>query len=165
MRKFLFLFVLFIFINCESDDICDDPVVTPRLIVRVYDKDTPRRTKPINNLVILGKDKAQAIQPLATTDSLALPLKLTSGESSFVLIKDAVVDNNGNITGGTRVELKINAIASEVFSGKGCGYKVIYDQITATSNSISGYTPWIARVQVMFRKIEDEKQASVRIFY
>ena len=157
MKQFLFLFVLLFIISCESDDICTDNVVTPRLIVRIYDKDAPRRTKPVNNLLV--------IQPISTTDSLALPLRLTSGESSFILVKDAVVDSRGNLTRGTQVALKINANASQIFSDKGCGYKIIYDQITATSDSISGNIPWINRVQVMFRKIENEKQASIHIFY
>ena len=76
-----------------------------------------------------------------------------------------MVDSIGNLTRGTQVTLKINANASQIFSDKGCGYKIIYDQITATSDSISGNIPWINRVQVMFRKIENEKQASIRIFY
>ena len=158
MKQFLFLFVLLFLISCESDDICTDNVVTPRLIVRIYDKDAPRRTKPVNNLLVIGKDQNRPIQPISTTDSLALPLRLTSGESSLV-------DSIGNLTRGTQVTLKINANASQIFSDKGCGYKIIYDQITATSDSISGNIPWINRVQVMFRKIENEKQASIRIFY
>nr|WP_314603184.1 DUF6452 family protein [uncultured Capnocytophaga sp.] len=165
MKQFLFLFVLLFLISCESDDICTDNVVTPRLIVRIYDKDAPRRTKPVNNLLVIGKDQNRPIQPISTTDSLALPLRLTSGESSFILVKDAVVDSRGNLTRGTQVALKINANASQIFSDKGCGYKIIYDQITATSDSISGNIPWINRVQVMFRKIENEKQASIHIFY
>ena len=115
--------------------------------------------------MVIGKDQNRPIQPISTTDSLALPLRLTSGESSFILVKDAVVDSRGNLTRGTQVTLKINANASQIFSDKGCGYKIIYDQITATSDSISGNIPWINRVQVMFRKIENEKQASIHIFY
>ena len=165
MKKFALLCSFLALASCENDDICDDSVVTPRLIVRIYDKDAPRRTKPVNNLLVIGKDQNRPIQPISTTDSLALPLRLTSGESSFILVKDAVVDSIGNLTRGTQVALKINANASQIFSDKGCGYKIIYDQITATSDSISGNIPWINRVQVMFRKVEDEKKATIRIYY
>ena len=44
MKKFALLCSFLALASCENDDICDDSVVTPRLIVRVYDKDTPTRT-------------------------------------------------------------------------------------------------------------------------
>ena len=165
MKKFALLCSFLALASCENDDICDDSVVTPRLIVRVYDKDTPARTKTVNSLLVVGNNQNTPTQPIATTDSLVLPLKLSSGESSFILVKDAAVDSLGRITRGSQVALKIQANASQLFANKGCGYKVVYDQISASIDSIAGNTRWIDRVQVMFRKVEDEKKATIRIYY
>ena len=81
MKNILYLLLVLFLAGCENDDICADEVLTPRLIIRVHDKTTPRRTKTVNNLLVMGKDRYQIIQPIATTDSLVLPLKLTSGET------------------------------------------------------------------------------------
>ena len=165
MKNILFLFLVVLLVGCENDDICTDEVLTPRLIIRVHDKDTPRRTKMVNNLLVMSKDRHQIIQPIATTDSIVLPLKLTTGETSFLLVKDAVIDNTGTLVRGSLNELKITATPSQVFLSKGCGYKVTYDNLTAASLSVDSYTPWVERVHVLFRKLNDEKQASIHIFY
>ena len=154
MKKFALLCSFLALASCENDDICDDSVVTPRLIVRVYDKDTPTRTKTVNSLLVVGNNQNTPTQPIATTDSLVLPL-----------VKDAAVDSLGRITRGSQVALKIQANASQLFANKGCGYKVVYDQVSASIDSIAGNTRWIDRVQVMFRKVEDEKKATIRIYY
>ena len=165
MKNILFLSLLLWLVGCENDDICADEVLTPRLIIRVHDKTTPRRTKTVNNLLVMGKDRYQIIQPIATTDSLVLPLKLTSGETSFLLAKDAVIDSTGVLVSGSVSELKITATPYQEFLSKGCGYRVTYNDLSATFSSVDGYTSWIERVHVLFRKLDNEKKASIHIFY
>jgi len=165
MKNILYLLLVLFLAGCENDDICADEVLTPRLIIRVHDKTTPRRTKTVNNLLVMGKDRYQIIQPIATTDSLVLPLKLTSGETSFLLAKDAVIDSTGVLVSGSVSELKITATPSQVFLSKGCGYRVTYNDLSATFSSVDGYTSWVERVHVLFRKLDNEKKASIHIFY
>ena len=165
MKNILYLLLVLFLAGCENDDICADEVLTPRLIIRVHDKTTPRRTKTVNNLLVMGKDRYQIIQPIATTDSLVLPLKLTSGETSFLLAKDAVIDSTGVLVSGSVSELKITATSSQEFLSKGCGYRVTYNDLSATFSSVDGYTSWVERVHVLFRKLDNEKKASIHIFY
>ena len=165
MKNILYLLLVLFLAGCENDDICADEVLTPRLIIRVHDKTTPRRTKTVNNLLVMGKDRYQIIQPIATTESLVLPLKLTSGETSFLLAKDAVIDSTGVLVSGSVSELKITATPSQEFLSKGCGYRVTYNDLSATFSSVDGYTSWIERVHVLFRKLDNEKKASIHIFY
>ena len=113
----------------------------------------------------MGKDRHQIIQPIATTDSLVLPLKLTSGETSFLLAKDAVIDSTGVLVSGSVSELKVTATPSQEFLSKGCGYRVTYNDLSATFSSVDGYTSWVERVHVLFRKLDNEKKASIHIFY
>ena len=165
MKNILYLLLVLFLAGCENDDICADEVLTPRLIIRVHDKTTPRRTKTVNNLLVMGGDRHQIIQPIATTDSIVLPLKLLSGETSFLLAKDAVIDSTGVLVSGSLNELKVTATPSQEFLSKGCGYRVTYNTLAATSSSVDGYTSWIDRVHVLFRKLDNEKKASIHIFY
>ena len=165
MKNILFLSLLLWLAGCENDDICADEVLTPRLIIRVHDKTTPRRTKTVNNLLVMGKDRHQIIATSASTDSIVLPLKLLSNETSFLLAKDAVIDSLGFLVRGSLNELKITATPSQEFLSKGCGYRVTYDGLTATSSPVDGYTSWVERVHVLFRKLDNEKKASIHIFY
>ena len=121
MKNILYLLLVLFLAGCENDDICADEMITPRLIIRVHDKTTPRRTKTVNNLLVMGKDRHQIIQPVATTDSIVLPLKLLSGETSFLLAKDAVIDSTGVLVSGSLNELKVTATPSQEFLSKGCG--------------------------------------------
>lgn len=165
MKNILYLLLVLFLAGCENDDICADEMITPRLIIRVHDKTAPRRTKTVNNLLIMGKGRHQIIQPIATTDSIVLPLKLLSGETSFLLAKDAVIDSTGVLVSGSLNELKVTATPSQEFLSKGCGYRVTYNALAATSSSVDGYTSWIDRVHVLFRKLDNEKKASIHIFY
>ena len=165
MKNILYLLLVLFLAGCENDDICADEMITPRLIIRVHDKTTPRRTKTVNNLLVMGGDRHQIIQPVATTDSIVLPLKLLSGETSFLLAKDAVIDSTGVLVSGSLNELKVTATPSQEFLSKGCGYRVTYNVLAATSSSVDGYTSWIDRVHVLFRKLDNEKKASIHIFY
>ena len=165
MKNILYLLLVLFLAGCENDDICADEMITPRLIIRVHDKTAPRRTKTVNNLLVMGKDRHQIIQPVATTDSIVLPLKLLSGETSFLLAKDAVIDSTGVLVSGSVNELKVTATPSQEFLSKGCGYRVTYNALAATSSSVDGYTSWIDRVHVFFRKLDNEKKASIHIFY
>ena len=165
MKNILYLLLVLFLAGCENDDICADEMITPRLIIRVHDKTTPRRTKTVNNLLVMGGDRHQIIQPVATTDSIVLPMKLLSGETSFLLAKDAVIDSTGVLVSGSLNELKVTATPSQEFLSKGCGYRVTYNTLAATSSSVDGYTSWIDRVHVLFRKLDNEKKASIHIFY
>ena len=165
MKNILYLLLVLFLAGCENDDICADEMITPRLIIRVHDKTAPRRTKTVNNLLVMGGDRHQIIQPVATTDSIVLPLKLLSGETSFLLAKDAVIDSTGVLVSGSLNELKVTATPSQEFLSKGCGYRVTYNTLAATSSTVDGYTSWIDRVHVLFRKLDNEKKASIHIFY
>ena len=165
MKNILYLLLVLFLAGCENDDICADEMITPRLIIRVHDKTAPRRTKTVNNLLVMGGDRHQIIQPVATTDSIVLPLKLLSGETSFLLAKDAVIDSTGVLVSGSLNELKVTATPSQEFLSKGCGYRVTYNALAATSSSVDGYTSWIDHVHVLFRKLDNEKKASIHIFY
>lgn len=155
-----FLFLGFFLKSCESDDICADKVITPRLIVRFMDKDQQNRAKAVNNFLIYGENRTEAIS-FSTTDSVVLPLKMKENLSKFILVKDAVFDSAGNLTSGDETSLIIKYTPEESFLDKGCGFRVIYKEISVEKPS----TSWIFSTKTLFNNIEDEKRASFHIFH
>lgn len=161
MRNIIFLLLLISFCGCESDDICSDKVITPRIIIRLYDKDARNKTKSVNNLMVLGKGHSQnkSIQ-FSTSDSIVAPLKILDKETSLVLIKNAVIKDN-KLESGDPTELKIMYETKHIFSDKGCGYKVVYENISTEIPSSS----WISSVKVIQNHLDDEKRAVIHIFH
>lgn len=156
----LFCFCLAFLLGCESDDICTDQVITPRLIVRLHDKEQPNLKKTAQNLLVIGKNNSRAIQ-LETTDSIAVPLKMLSSETTFLLVKDAKINDSGEVISGETTELKISYTPEQIFSGKGCGYKTIFKNISAEITP-SG---WVNSVKTIFNTLENEKQATIRLYF
>lgn len=161
--KFLFVFVVLflgIFASCESDDICTEKELTPRLILRVYDKDSPEKLKNIPNLLVLGKEKNEALA-FSTTDSIVLPLKTLAPQTSFVLVKNAVLNSEGKLISGEATELNFRYIVHHKFIGKGCGYKVSFSEIRAETDENS----WISSVKLTSNEFENEKKSVVHIYF
>lgn len=156
----VFFITLFGLFSCESDDICANPAPTPRLILRIQDKDKPIQHKLVNNLIVFGKDNFKVILK-ASTDSIVLPLKMLENETTFVLVKDAVTDSNGNITSGDQAELKVTYTPENLFIDKGCGYGFIFKNLQVSLSNSS----WITRTNVINNTIQDERKASVHIYY
>ncbi|MDO4880625.1 MAG: DUF6452 family protein [Capnocytophaga sp.] len=156
----LFLIAFLGLFSCESDDICTNPAPTPRLILRVQDKDRPLQHKLVNNLLVFGKDNSKVILN-ASTDSIVIPLKMFENETTFVFVKDAVVDSDGNITSGDTTELKVTYTPENLFIDKGCGYGFIFKNLQVSVSNSS----WITRTNVINNTIQDERKASVHIFY
>lgn len=160
-RVFFYVFLLsFALFGCESDDICAERVITPRLIVRVYDAVNTNQPKSIPNLLIVGQGSTDAIA-FQTSDSLVLPLKMRDTETKFVLVKNAVVDANGVVTAGEQTTLKVTYTTEETFLNKGCGYRTTYKNISVTPELPS----WITDVRVLSNDLKNEDKATVHIYY
>lgn len=155
-----FIYFLSFFSSCESDDICTDKELTPRLILRVYDKDSPEKLKNIPNLLVLGKEKNEALS-FATTDSIAVPLRTLKPQTSFILVKNATFNSEGKLILGEATELDFRYIIHHKFINKGCGYKVSFDNISAKTSENS----WISSVKLTSKSFENEKKSVVHIYF
>ena len=68
-RLFSVLSATFLAVSCESDDICDHTVNTPRLVVRFYNANNTRTPVSIANLTIYGEGNTTPLVSSATLDS------------------------------------------------------------------------------------------------
>ena len=97
-----FLGVLSFMLSCESDDICADVEITPRVIIRFTDFTDPDDFNDVVNLQIqyipdedeeleVGFD-INVFENAVTSDSIALPLPTSKNRARFRFIQNFELD-------------------------------------------------------------------------
>lgn len=163
-ERFIYFTIISVFLGaCESDDLCDRPVNTPRLVVRFHDVDATSTKKTVNNMIIYGKDN-NLILTNATTDSVALPLKIETLSTTFVMVSDAVYDTaSSTITSGNVATVTFTYGIEEEFVSKACGFRVVYNTLKASVESSDN--SWIKSVNVKNTNVKNESSAQVHIYH
>ena len=159
MKK-LFVLVLFFLIalwSCERDDICIDEI-TPHLTIRFYDFDDQTETKSISQLSIKINGIENDSIFFSGTDSIYVPLKVTTNSTQFVFTV-----NSNDVTLLNRDTLTVNYSTEAVFVGRSCGYKSIFNNITYAS--VDDGDMWIQKIEMITEQIENETTAHVKIFH
>ncbi|MDO4229514.1 MAG: DUF6452 family protein [Capnocytophaga sp.] len=152
-----------VFWSCESDDLCDKSVNTPRLIVRFYDASATSTVKSVDNLIVYGEG-TNTILTNATTDSLALPLKVTNPTTTYVLVSEATYDaTSGTITSGNVATVTFTYSTEEEFVGKACGFKVVYNTLSATVENLGN--SWVKSVNIKNTSVKDENSAQIQLYH
>ena len=151
MKKTLLLlsFILLINTSCEKDDFCLQNPVTRNLGLRFYD-DTNRETlKSASKLYVWAEGK-DSLFVNVTTDSLNIPLNSLKTETVYNFSKDNVVN-----------KFTIKYTPEEQFVSRSCGFKVIFNDITLSSDNtwIKDFTP------STLTTIDNQNAAHVQIFH
>ncbi len=173
MKKKIGIIILLIatIIACEKDDICiDDLANTPHLIIRFLNISPPQSNKPVTNLLIIGEGNAFTYGIESTRDSIVIPLKVLENNTSFKLIKNYAVDDNGtpddtadDIVTGNEDVIIINYTVTNTYISKACGFK------TTFRNVAFGFTAdtdnWILNTSLLTTNIENQNNAHVYIYH
>lgn len=136
------LLIAIISISCERDDICPGSTpTTPRLIIDLYDADSPENKKNAFSLVVasVGNDFILPGYNSVTSGQLILPLKTDDNETQYRLVKDAEINDAGtpddtsdDYYDGNYDIITINYAIEEVYVSRACGYKTIFKNVTLT---------------------------------
>jgi hypothetical protein len=150
MKKYLLIIgITFItIISCEKDNICIDPI-TPNLTIRFYNFDDPTVIKPVNLLTVWADGK-DSIYTRETLDSIAIPLNIND---DFTLYKFA--------TGNTIDNVNFDYLRSNIYVGRSCGYKTIFEDFGVTNYSEN----WIKNIEIINTIIENDTIAAVHIYH
>lgn len=153
----LFITVLFsAFIGCESDDLCDHTVNTPRLVVRFYHQNNTRTPFSIANLTVYGQGNSTPLVSSVTIDSLALPLRL---ESPTTYLFQTVVSGTTTST----ATLTVSYTSEQSFVSKACGIKITYNTLSASiENSNSS---WLKGLSIKNTTVDNEKKAHIHLYH
>ena len=147
-------------VGCEPDDICAvSTPTTPKLIIRFYDAANPTEYKSVENIAAQGVGN-ELIYIVASTDSLALPLKSQSTSTSFVLTKN-YVDPTTSDTNDDQINLLYDV--TQVYVSRAGGFKSQYElnqALVATDSDL-----WIQSIEISTSLIENETKAHVKIYH
>ncbi|WP_340202750.1 DUF6452 family protein [Ascidiimonas sp. W6] len=157
--------IIFGVAGCQRDDLCaeTDPT-TPMLILKFQDSEEPEEDKSVTNLRVLAEGIETPLSGLSasTTDSISIPLRSFSSETTFILISDYEIDSEGIETGNMDT-LRFDYTTKEVFISRACGFVANYETLTA--NLTNDSDNWIQTIIVNKDTITDETQTHVTILH
>ncbi len=173
MKKIIVIILILggVIISCEKDDICvDEAANTPHLVIKFLSQSPPQIGKDVPNLLIVGEGNTLSYGIESTRDSILVPLKVLENNTSFRLIKDYAIDDNGTPTDtsddfavGNEDIVTITYETEEIYISKACGFKTIFKNVnfgfTADSDN------WIATTTLLTTTIENENNAHVYIYH
>lgn len=141
--------ILLLFFSCEKDDFCTQNPVTPNLILRFYDSTNRNTFKKVDNLYVWAEGK-DSLFVNASLDSLYIPLNTAALETVYYFSKDNTIN-----------QLTISYSTKNEYVSRSCGYKVIFNEVSFTSNNswINDFEPNIPIT------IENQNKAHVQIFH
>lgn len=148
---------------CESDELCENTINTPRLIVRFKDESNQTKTKTVSNLIVYGRDNTSILSN-ASLDSLALPLKVSEPSTTYVMVSDASYDSStGTITSGSVATVTFTYEIKQEFVSKACGFKVTYGTVSATLENASD--SWIQSIEIKNTTVNNESSAQIYLYH
>lgn len=151
--------------SCEKDDLCPtDIAATPRLILVFKNQTNPLLAKTVNNLQIreVGQTAFAPLNSMGTTtltavDSVAIPLKFDNAGTMYELIRtdDAGVVNTDIIS--------FSYDLGEEYVNRACGFKAIYNNLTAIVTFEQPLERWIQTAIVLQANVTSNNAAHVEI--
>lgn len=160
--------------SCESDDICPASTpTTPSLIIDLYDVENPENKKALTRVVIAGLGNEFFLtNGIVSLSQIALPLRTDTDATQYVILKDAVLNNNGtpddntdDYYEGNEDVITINYNREEVYVSRACGYKTIFKNVTLTIETDSDN--WIKSRQPLTdnQSVENETETHFNIYH
>lgn len=149
-------------VGCEKDEICLEEI-TPKLIIRFYDIENPNEYKQVSkiNVQIEGVE-GDYFNVSTTTDSIAIPIKVTEDITRFKLI---INQNDADDTNDNTDIFDLNYIREDIFISRSCGYKTVFNEVTTKLNTDSDN--WIKKIETVAnpQNILNQKSNHVKIFH
>lgn len=167
----LLLLLISFFIACEKDDICvDEAANTSNLIIEFIDIAPPNELSPVTDLLIVGDGNTFSYGIQTTTSSISIPLKVFDTTTTYRLIKEYGVDDNGTPTDtsddivlGNEDEIVISYTNEQVYISRACGFKNVYNNVSVVNTADTDN--WILNVEVLVNTIENGNETHVYIYH
>jgi len=150
MKKYIsvILIAIIAFTSCEQDSICID-ATTPSLLIRFNDIDDVDEYKSITLDTIWAADK-EVYATNQTVDSIYIPLDINENFTVYNFNSDDLID-----------QIKLAYTRNDVYVGRACGYKIIYEDLQLESNTNN----WIKNIEINYTTIDNDTTAQVTIFH
>ena len=158
---FVFLLLCsYLISSCEKDDIClIETPSTPRLIIRLFDKDNRLDSKAADFITIYGVGQEQALVTL-TTDSLVLPLKTQAAFTQYAfLLKTSTVSTTVGDT------LQFNYSRYDEYLNRSCGYRANFILDDNLISYPAAAPNWIESFEILIDTVSNEQQTHLAIYH
>ncbi len=151
MKKYYLIAIILIIttIGCEQDNICIDET-TPDLVIRFYDYDDQTELKSVPFDSIWAEDVDLKLYVDKDVDSIALPIDINNDFTQYNLVTTDITD-----------EIKFAYTRSDIFVGRSCGYKTIFEEFSVESNTSN----WIKEIEIINTIIDNDTIAKIHIFH
>ena len=160
-KTILYLLLTIIIISaCEKDDFCTQNPVTPNLILRFYDETNRETLKTAKLLTVWveGKDPIDGYED-TTTDSIAIPINSLALETIYYL---KINEEDGEEADDQITTFTITYTTEEEYVSRSCGYKVIFNDVTFSSDNTNWITDFTPET---LTTIDNQDAAHVQIFH
>lgn len=159
----ILLGLLLMLTACEKDDICVDGD-TPLLVIRFYDAEAPLEFKQVPSLRVVGLGQNTTVNTIpdrTATDSIAIPLRISEGQTTYLLIRDSADEDDAEA--GNIDTLTFNYDTQEVFISRACGFVANYDGLT--DELVKDTDNWIQTIEIVSPLVENQNSTHVQIFH
>ena len=154
------------FSSCEKDDICVDGD-TPLLVIGFFDATDTTLAKEVPSLrikeVILDDVVDTFTDRSSSLDSIGIPLRIDSNDTSFEFIMDSDDDGTTGEEIGNIDVLTISYQTREAFVSRACGFVANYDNLSI--NLPANSENWIQDISIVQQTVENSNNIHVKIFY
>ena len=159
-RILLFTFVLFSFLGCTRDDICEEgTATTPLLIITFNDIANPSERKSVTSLSVETADlEGTEVIAAATTDSIALPLRNTGNLTRYRFNSGV-----GTTTPNTDI-ISFNYTTEDIYINRACAFKTIYHDLSVFVVN-EGTANWIIQVEIETTDVIDETETHITVLH
>lgn len=165
-KQIILLSILISFFACEKDNICIEEI-TPYLIIRFYDDDTPQFTKDVVNIKVELEGIEGFYEGGTTltqlTDSIAIPIKVTEDLTRFKLTVSKLDEDENLVENQDIFELYYDRV--NIYVSRSCGYKTVYNDASITLEDDGDNWIKVMETTKSPLNIIDESSAHVKIYH
>ncbi len=152
------IFFLF-YLSCEKDDIClSETHGTPKLIIRMVNKESPLLYKGLEGLLIKAIGNKNPIN-IESADSITLPLNPFKNYTQFEFIKNQGNENENIDT------VQINYSVNNIYINRACSYKGSFIFNSNALTIINNKNKWIEGYIILKDTIKNEEQAHLALLH
>jgi hypothetical protein len=159
-KVIILLFLFWIALGCEKDDICDEEITTPRIVIEFFNVNNPSVPRNVTNLIVKSPDIEEPYGSPINANTVSIPLKTFADQTILELT------NQGGSSLANPDTITINYTRDLIYVSRGCGFKTHFNLVPGQGFVLSqDPNNWIQGINIINNKIDSENEAHIKIFF
>lgn len=157
--RYIFFILPLVLIACEKDDICNEGTPgTPRLIVRLFDKDNSSTLKSATGYIQEINQEKPYLN--FSSDSISFPYNTSQNYTRYAF---GIINPTTNDTIIDTLQFNYHS-RIDTYTRRACGFKAEFTIADPAFESINS-PQWYVRSEVLTHTLKNEEQAHVAIYH